>query len=183
MSKPVILLGISGSIAAVKAPALVRLLVDHDFDVRCVMTKSAEKFVSPLALATFSKERVISDVFCEDAHRLYHVEWAEKATLMLMAPASATTIARCAQGIAEDMVSLTYLTTTAPVLIVPAMHTSMWEHPATQNNVRILKERGVTFLGPHQGPLADQTHGEGRMVEPEEVFKLVESLVKKSTQK
>lgn len=179
MSKPIVLLGVSGSIAAVKAPALVRLLVDHDFHVRCVLTNSAEKFVSPLVLSTFSGEPVISDIFNVEAHKMYHLKWAEEAKVMLLAPTSAATLARCAQGLSEDMVTLMYLTTTAPVIVAPAMHNTMWEHPATQNNTRILKERGATFVGPYQGPLADNSYGEGRMADPEEIVKAVEALVQK----
>ena len=93
---------------------------------------------------------------------------AENPDVFLVAPATATTIGRCANGLAEDVVSLGYLTTTAPVIMAPAMHPTMWEHPATQANIKILRDRGVQFVGPYIGPLADKTHGEGRMTEPGE---------------
>lgn len=183
MSKPVILLGVSGSIAAVKAPELVRLLIDCDFHVRCVLTKNAEKFVSPLTLATFSAAPVPTDIFNNDAHQFNHLRWAEEATVMLIAPASAPTLSRCAHGLSDDMVSLMYLTTTAPILMAPAMHPTMWAHPATQSNVKILKDRGVSFLGPYQGRLADNTEGDGRMAEPVDLVNAVEALVKKTVKK
>jgi phosphopantothenoylcysteine decarboxylase/phosphopantothenate--cysteine ligase len=84
-----------------------------------------------------------------------------------------------AQGLAEDMISLTYITTTAPTLVAPAMHNTMWEHPATQANARLLRERGVQFVGPNQGPLADKTRGDGRMAEPEDIVKAAEAILNK----
>lgn len=174
-----ILLGISGSIAAVKTPELVRLLVDKEFDVTCLLTKGAEEFVSPLSLATFSGNPVLRDIFGPDAYKLPHIQLAEQAQLMLIAPASASVLSRCAMGLADDMVSLTYITTNAPVLVAPAMHPTMWEHSATQSNVKILQGRGVQFTGPYIGPLADKTRGEGRMTEPEEIVKAVEKILKK----
>jgi phosphopantothenoylcysteine decarboxylase/phosphopantothenate--cysteine ligase len=174
-----VLLGVSGSIAAVKAPELVRLLVDKDFDVSCVLTRGAQEFVSGLALATFCGKPVIADMFGADAYKMPHIELAEKADLMIIAPASATIIARCANGLAEEMVSLAFLTTTAPVLIAPAMHPTMWENPATQANVKALRGRKVKFVGPYIGPLADKTRGEGRMSEPAEIVKAAEKLLKK----
>lgn len=175
MSRRVVL-GISGSIAAVKAPELVRLLIDKGYEVDCFMTESAKHFASPLALATFSGRPVVDSMFGPDAWRMPHLR-AENPDVFLMAPTTATTLARCASGLAEDVVSLAYLTTTAPVVIAPAMHPSMWEHPAMQSNVRILKERGAHFVGPYIGPLADKTHGEGRMTEPAEIVDAVEKLL------
>ena len=179
VAKAPILLGISGSIAAVKAPELVRLLRDRNFHVRCVLSENADQFVSPMALSSLSGVKAISKIFHDDCHNMQHLRWAEEASLMIIAPASASSLARCAYGLAEDMVSLTYLSVKAPVLIAPAMHTSMWEHTAVQHNVNILKERGVHFVGPYQGPLADETHGEGRMAEPSEIVSLVEKLLNK----
>lgn len=177
--KPRILLGITGSIAAVKVPELVRLLVDKGFEVSCLMTTEAKEFVAPLPLSTFSGNLVIDDVFHPEAYKMPHIEMTEKAHLFLIAPATATAIARCAHGLAEDMVSLAYVAFAGPVLIAPAMHPPMWEHPATQANVKILKDRGVHFTGPYVGPLADKTRGEGRMTEPEEIVKAVERLLPK----
>jgi phosphopantothenoylcysteine decarboxylase/phosphopantothenate--cysteine ligase len=172
-----ILLGISGSIAAVKSPELVRLLVDRGFDVDCVMTKGATQFVAPLALATFSGRPVVEEMFGEEAWRMPHLRLAETADLMVIAPATALILGRCAQGLSEDMVSLSYITTTAPVLFAPAMHPTMWEHPATQSNVKLLRERGAHFVGPYIGPLADKTRGEGRMSEPAEILQEIEKVL------
>jgi phosphopantothenoylcysteine decarboxylase/phosphopantothenate--cysteine ligase len=169
-----VLLGVSGSIAAVKSPELVRLLVDKGFDVDCVLTQGATHFVTPLALGTFSGHPVVDEMFGHEAWRIPHLKLAEQADVMVIAPATALILARCAAGLSQDMVTLSYLTTTAPVLIAPAMHPTMWEHPATQANVKILRERGVTFVGPYIGPLADKTHGEGRMSEPSEILQAVE---------
>lgn len=174
-----ILVGISGSIAAVKTPEIVRLLVDEGYDVHCFSTPNAREFVAPLSLATFTGHPVISDMYGPDAHLMPHVAWAEAAELMLIVPATATLLGRMAHGLAEDMVTLAYITTKAPVLAAPAMHPTMWEHPSTQENVRILKNRGVSFVGPFIGPLADKTHGEGRMAEPEDIMAAVQKLLRK----
>jgi phosphopantothenoylcysteine decarboxylase / phosphopantothenate---cysteine ligase len=172
-----ILIGISGSIAAVKSPELVRLLVDKGYDVDCVLTKGASHFVAPLALATFSGHAVVEEMFGDEAWRMPHLRLAENADVMVIAPATALILGRCANGLTEDMVTLSYLTTTAPVLIAPAMHPTMWEHAATQTNVKTLRERGATFVGPYIGPLADKTHGEGRMSEPVEILQAIEKIL------
>ena len=174
-----VVLGVTGSIAAVKAPEIVRLLVDKDVDVSCVMTRGAEQFVSALALATFSGRPVVQDVFGPEAYQLPYLRLADEADLLLIAPLSTTALARMAMGLSQDMVTLTYLATKAPTLVAPAMHPPMWEHPATQDNVALLKKRGVIFEGPFVGPLADRTHGEGRMAEPEKVVAAVEKLLSK----
>ena len=174
-----ILLGVSGSIAAVKTPELVRLLVDKQFSVQCVLTKGATQFVAPLALATFSGKKVFQDIFEDDAYQLPHIVHTEEADLFVVAPATATLLAEFAMGMAHDMVSLCYVTTRKPVLIAPAMHPSMWEHPATQSNVETLRKRGVHFSGPAMGPMADNTHGDGRMSEPSEIVSAIEKILKK----
>jgi phosphopantothenoylcysteine decarboxylase/phosphopantothenate--cysteine ligase len=172
-----VLLGITGSIAAVKTPELVRQLRDRSFQVSVVMTKSAEQFVSTLALSTFCGEKTISDMFDFEFHRMPHLQLSAEADVMVIAPITATILARCVYGLAEDMVTLSFMNTTAPVLMAPAMHTTMWEHPATQLNVKTLKERGVLFVGPYQGPLADYSRGEGRMAEVEEIINSIERLL------
>lgn len=174
-----ILLGVTGSIAATKSPEIVRVLVGKGYDVRCVLTSSAERFVSPLVLSTFSKKQALSDVFAPEAYRMYHLEASDEAHLMLIAPVTATVLGRCAYGLAEDLVTLAYISTKAPVIMAPAMHNTMWEHPATQENVRLLKSRGVTFVGPSKGALADNTEGEGRMAEPAAIVRAVEKVLKK----
>lgn len=174
-----VLLGVSGSIAAVKSPEIVRLLADRGFDVSCVMTRSAEAFVTPLSLATFSGKPALSSLIGPESYQMPHLRLADDADLLLIAPASATILARCANGLAEDMVSLLYITTKAPTLMAPAMHPTMWEHPATQQNVRTLRERGVEFTGPFNGPLADNTKGAGRMSEPDAIVAAAEKILRK----
>lgn len=174
-----VLFGVSGSIAAVKATEIVRQLVDKGFNVQCVLTPGAAEFVSPLALATFSGKPALHEMFAPDAFKLPHITFSEQADVLLIAPATASIIARCAAGLCDDMVSLSYIATKAPVLMAPAMHPSMWEHDATQANVKTLRARGVQFIGPYAGPLADKTRGEGRMSEPEEIVKAVEKILKK----
>ena len=181
MSRRVVL-GISGSIAAVKATELVRLLLDRGMEVDCFMTQSAKQFASPLALATFCGRPVVDEIFGEEAWKMPYLR-AENPDVFVLAPATATLLGRCAHGLAEDAVSLAYITTTAPVLMAPAMHPSMWEHPATQANVKILRERGVTFVGPYIGPLADKTRGEGRMSEPQEIVEAVEKVLESRSKK
>jgi len=178
-----VLLGISGSIAAVKSPELVRLLVDKGYDVDCVATQGAMQFVTALALSTFSGHPVVDEMFGDEAWRMPHLKLADQADVMVIAPATALLLGRCAHGLTEDMVTLSFLTTTAPVLIAPAMHPTMWEHPATQANVKILRERGAAFVGPYVGPLADKTHGEGRMSEPAEIVAAVEKILETRTKK
>lgn len=178
LRKPKVILGVSGSIAAVKAPELVRLLVEKGMDVTCLLTHEAEKFVTPLSLSTFSGNRAFSGVFGSDAYQMPHLKLAAEADIMVVAPMTATLLGRFAHGLSEDIISLTYITTEAPVVVAPALHPTMWTHPATQENVRILKSRGVVFSGPTQGLLADKSTGLGRMSEPIEIVSLIQKLLK-----
>lgn len=164
-----VVLGVSGSIAAVKAPELVRLLVEARLEVRCVLTPEASKFVSAAALAVFSHNRVYQDLFGPDLHEMPHLKLAADADLFLVAPATSSLMAKFAGGLSDDFVTLTYITTQAPTLLAPAMHPTMWTHSATQANVETLKKRGVGFVGPHIGMLADNTSGDGRMAEPADI--------------
>lgn len=172
-----VVLGVSGSVAAVKTPDIVRRLRDKGFEVSCVMTSGAVKFVSPLAISTFCGEAVHTDMWSDEAYRVPHLRLSSEASVMLIAPASAAILAKCAHGVSDDLVTLTYLSASVPVVMAPAMHPTMWEHPATRENVRILKERGVTFVGPYIGPLADHTIGEGRMSDPDEIVAAIEKIL------
>jgi phosphopantothenoylcysteine decarboxylase/phosphopantothenate--cysteine ligase len=169
-----ILVGVAGSIAAVKATDVVRSLREAGHDVHCVMTESATQFVSPLALATFSGHPVHFQMFGPEAYQMPHLTLSAQADVMVIVAASAATLARCAHGLADDLVSLCYITTTAPVVIAPAMHDTMWAHAATQENVKTLKSRGVVFAGPIKGMLADQTTADGRMIESADLLAVIE---------
>ncbi len=154
----------TGSIAAYKAADLVSRLMKRGHEIHVVMTKDAQEFITPLTLQTLSRQPVTTDLYDEksDWHP-GHIELADHADLLVVAPATANTIAKFAQGIADDTLGAIHLATLAPVLIAPAMNGKMWKHPATQRNVKILKERGVEFIGPEEGMLACGYEGIGRL--------------------
>ncbi|HEY8123001.1 MAG TPA: bifunctional phosphopantothenoylcysteine decarboxylase/phosphopantothenate--cysteine ligase CoaBC [Myxococcota bacterium] len=175
MTKRRILLVVSGGIAAYKAPELVRALVKNGHAVRCVMTEAAHQFVAPLALQAVSGESVRSALFdLGDESRIGHIELADWAELVLVAPATANLLAKLAHGIADDLASTLLLATRAPVLAAPAMNVNMWSHPATQANLATLRTRGVRLVGPEAGELACGWEGVGRMSEPAEIAARVE---------
>lgn len=173
-----ILLGVSGGIAVYKAAALTSKLTQAGADVRVIMTESATKFVDPLTFQTLSRNPVATDVFDErDPSAVQHIDLADAADLLVVAPATANIIGKMARGIADDMLSTTYLATTAKVLVAPAMNVHMYEHPAVQENLDILRRRGVTVIEPGEGQLACGYTGKGRMPEPEELLaKIAEAL-------
>src|SRR5262245_30901770 len=123
-----VVLGISGSIAAVKTPEMVRAIVEANLDVECVLTPEAHRFVAPLALATFCRRPVFAVMFGPQVHEMPHLRLAAEADVFVVAPATASLIAKFATGMSDDFVTLTYLTTQAPTLVVPAMHPTMWTH-------------------------------------------------------
>jgi phosphopantothenoylcysteine decarboxylase/phosphopantothenate--cysteine ligase len=168
-----VLVGVAGSIAAVKATDVVRRLREAGYEVNCVMTESAAQFVSPLALSTFSGNPVHHQMFGPEAYQMPHLSLSASANVLVIVAATASMLARCASGMGDDLVSLCYITTTAPVVIAPAMHDTMWAHPAVQENVQKLKARGVHFVGPVKGSLADQTQAEGRMSETDDIVAAV----------
>jgi phosphopantothenoylcysteine decarboxylase/phosphopantothenate--cysteine ligase len=170
-----IVLGICGSIAAYKAAEVASRLVQGGASVDVAMTRGATEFIAPLTFRALTGRDPYVDVFRDGAEGEAHVELARRSDLMLIAPASATTLARLAHGLAEDFVSLTALATRAPVLVAPAMDSQMWEHAATQANCVLLQQRGVQFLGPTSGRLASGRSGAGRMVEPLEIVELVKA--------
>ena len=165
MSAPkTIVLGVTGSIAAYKAADLTSLLVKKGHDVHVVMTESARRFITPLTLQTLSKHPVTTDVFDEqEGWCPGHIELADHADLLLIAPASAAALARFACGLADDAITCIALATRAPLLIAPAMNGKMWSHPATAHNTEILRARGVHFIGPDEGMLACGYEGAGRL--------------------
>jgi phosphopantothenoylcysteine decarboxylase/phosphopantothenate--cysteine ligase len=165
-----VLATVSGGIAAYKVPELVRGLRRADHAVRCVMTKAAAEFVSPLVLQTVSGAPVRSELFDADEEGgIGHIELADWAEVVVVAPATAHVLARMAHGLADDLVTTLLLATRAPILVAPAMNVNMWKHPATRANVETLRERGVRFVGPASGQLACGWEGEGRMAEPSEI--------------
>ncbi len=167
MSGRNVLLAVSGGIAAYKVPELVRELRRAEHAVRCVLTEAAREFVSPLVLQTLSGAPVRSRLFdAGEESQISHIELADWADLVLVAPATANLLARMAQGLADDLVTTLLLATRAPVLVAPAMNVNMWSHPATQANTELLQQRGVRFVGPEAGELACGWEGLGRMSEP-----------------
>ena len=164
-----IVLGVSGSIASYKAADIASRLVQAGAQVDVALTPAATEFIAPLTFRALTGRQPYADIYRDGAEGEAHVELARRADLMLIAPASASTMARLAHGLAEDFVSLTALATTAPVLIAPAMDNQMWEHPATQANRARLEERGVRFLGPLSGRLASGRMGAGRLMEPADI--------------
>ena len=171
-----ILLGVTGGIAAYKACILVRLLRLRGASVRVAMTRSAERFVGPATFAALSDHRVYTDLW-EEPGVVLHVRLAHEADLAVVAPATANVIAKLAQGIADDLLTSTLLEATCPMVVAPAMHTGMWEHPATQANVAALAERGARIVGPASGSLAAGDEGIGRMTEPEDILTAVEDVL------
>lgn len=159
-----VVLGVTGSIAAYKSAELSSLLVKQGHDVFVVMTHDATEFITPLTLQTLSKNPVTAGFFDEKENwRPGHIDLADRANLLLIAPATANIIAELAHGLAGHPLAAIALATRAPILIAPAMNGKMWEHTATQQNVTTLKSRGVEFIGPEEGMLACGYEGVGRL--------------------
>lgn len=160
-----VVVGVTGSIAAYKAAILVSSLVRHGADVDVILTASGARFVTPATFTALTRGSVHTDLFADRG--LPHVELAQRADLIVVAPATARTLARLAHGLTDDLLALTVLGTRAPVLVAPAMEAGMWLHPATRRNVALLREDGVELAGPESGRHASGAGGPGRMVEPE----------------
>ena len=159
-----IVLGVTGSIAAYKSAELASLLVKQGHDVFAVMTQDATEFITPLTLQTLSKNPVMTSFFDEkESWRPGHIELADRANLLLIAPATANVIAELAHGLAAHPLAAIALATRAPILIAPAMNGKMWGHAATRENVEKLSARGVEFIGPEEGMLACGYEGIGRL--------------------
>src|SRR4029077_15280538 len=172
-------LGVSGGIAAYKAAEIVRLLQDRDVHVQVVMTQAAQEFVRPLTFAALSGEKVISGMFEEGNAEpnidsaIEHIAVAQSIDALLVAPATADILAKFAQGIANDFLTTLYLATKAPVVVAPAMHVNMWNHPAPQANVETLRKRGVFVVEPDSGYLACGMVGTGRLATNESIVSSV----------
>ncbi len=175
-----VVLGVTGGIAAYKSAAIVSRLRKAGVNVHVVMTKNATEFVTPLTFETLSANPVVTDTFDRpERWEVEHIALAKRAEVFVIAPATANILAKMAWGIADDMLSTTVLATRAPVLVAPAMNTAMWTAAATQENVAVLRRRGVRLIGPEGGFLACGDTGAGRMSEPETIVEAVLALLRK----
>ena len=174
--RPRVVVGVAGGIAAYKACELVRLLTESGHAVRVVPTASALRFVGTATWAALSGQPVATDVW-NDVHEVPHVRFGQTADLVVVAPATADLIARAAAGRSDDLLTATLLTARCPVLYAPAMHTEMWEHPATQANVAALRQRGAVVLDPAVGRLTGADSGPGRLPEPLAIAEAVDALL------
>ena len=178
---PVILLGVSGSIAAYKAADLASTLVKASCEVHVIMTRHATEFITPLTLQTLSRQPVTTSIFDEKENwHPGHISLADRAHLLLVAPATANIVAKLALGLADDALSSIALATRAPLLIAPAMNGKMWLHPATQNHVKTLRDRGAEFIGPEEGLLACGYEGIGRLWPVPEIAQAALQIVQQS---
>ena len=173
-----IILAVSGSIAAYKSAYLTRALIKKGAEVRVIMTESARHFISALTLSALSKNEVHFDVIAEDAWN-NHVELGLWADVMLVAPATANTLAKMANGICDNIVSAVYLSAKCPVFFAPAMDRDMWLHPSTKNNITALRSYGNTLIDVGEGELASGLEGKGRMAEPDDIVKILDNYFKK----
>jgi len=173
-----IVVGITGSIAAYKAADLVSKLKKRGHAVHVVMTHGAQQFITPLTLQTLSRNPVMTDVFSEKpGWQPGHIDLADNADLLLIAPATANVLAELAHGFANNVLTEVALATLAPLLVAPAMNGKMWLHPATQQNVETLKSRGVHFIGPEEGLLACGYEGIGRLWNVDEIITRAEEIL------
>jgi phosphopantothenoylcysteine decarboxylase/phosphopantothenate--cysteine ligase len=171
-----ILLIISGGIAAYKSLDLIRLIRKDGGNVRCILTKGGEHFVTPLSVSALSGSPAYTDLWSlKDETEMGHIRLSREADLIVIAPASADLLAKMAHGLADDLASTTLLASNKPVLVAPAMNPIMWENPATQSNVALLRQRGMKVIGPVSGEVACGEIGMGRMAEIEEIFESIAS--------
>lgn len=178
-----IVLGISGSIAAYKACTLIRLFIKAGAEVQVVITPAGKEFITPVTLSALTSKPVISDFFAQrDGTWHSHVALGEWADAMIIAPATASTIGKMANGIADNMLITTYLSMKAPVFIAPAMDLDMFAHPSTQENLKRLQSYGNQIIEPQTGELASHLVGKGRMEEPENIFMMIEDFFKSNNQ-
>lgn len=169
-----IVIGISGSIAAYKIATLIRLLRKAEAEVQVIMTEEATQFITPLTLSTFSNKPVLVDYYQEKTGEWNnHVHLAESADLLLIAPATANTISKCALGLCDNLLLAVYLSAKGPVAFAPAMDLDMWKHPTVQQNIQRLTQFGHQIIPPGHGELASGLVGEGRLAEPEEILSFI----------
>ena len=171
-----IILGVTGGIAAYKAVLLCRMLVDAGAHVVPVMTESAQKFVGKATFDALASEPVRTSIF-DDLDPIPHTTLGQTADLVVVAPATARSIGSYASGISDDLLTAILVATRAPVVVCPAMHTEMWEHPAVQDNLETLRSRAVTVVAPEEGRLAGGDSGSGRLADPEKIFEVITELL------
>lgn len=173
-----ILLGITGGIAAYKSASFARLLIKNGYDVRVIMTASAQAFITPLTLQALTGNQVHIDLLDESAELgMGHIELAKWADLLIIAPATANTIAKLAMGIADDLLTTVCLATTAPILVAPAMNQQMWQHPSVKLNLQTLTDYDYEIIQPASGEQACGDIGEGRLPEPEQLLEYVQYFI------
>ncbi len=180
MNSSLIVLGVTGCIAAYKSAELLRLLQKQGFEVQVVLTEHAQKFVTSMTLAALSRRRVITAMYQKEEQAggpqpvaIEHVQLPQAASALLVAPATANCLAKFAGGIADDFLSTLYLATSGPVVVAPAMNVQMWNHPTVQENVNRLRSRGVIVVDPEEGYLAEGIEGRGRMADLEAIVRVV----------
>lgn len=179
MNKKEIVLGVSASIAAYKACEIIRSLKEDGFNVTVLMTKDAMEFITALSLAALSRNKVYSEMFADPkAWDIEHISLADKADLILLAPATANMINKLACGICDDLISCTVLAAKAPVLIAPAMNSNMYEHKITQENISKLKTIGYKFVGPQKGKLATGKIGIGHLADVDDIVREVKRILR-----
>ncbi len=184
MSAKSVLLIIGGGIAAYKSLELIRLLSKRGIASRCILTKAAEEFVTPLSVASLSGEKVFTELFSlTDEAEMGHIELSRSADLVVVAPATADLMAKMASGMATDLATTALLATDKPVMIAPAMNVRMWQHAATQRNLKTLTEDGVMVVGPNDGDMACGEYGPGRMSEPDEIADRISAFFDGSSEK
>jgi phosphopantothenoylcysteine decarboxylase/phosphopantothenate--cysteine ligase len=182
-----VVLGVGGGIAAYKSAELARALMERGLRVQVVLTAAAQQFITPLTFAALTGRKVITDLFAAASSEetlssaIEHISVAQDNDAMVIAPATADLLARLAHGHADDFLTTTYLAFTGPVVLAPAMNSNMWTHPATQENVSILKKRGHLIVEPEEGILACGMTGPGRLAEPDHIADVVAGLGLNST--
>src|SRR5713226_1997460 len=175
-------LGVGGGIAAYKSAELARALMERGVRVQVVLTAAAERFITPLTFAALTGRKVITDLFASGSSEetltsaIEHIAVAQDNDVLVIAPATADLLAKLAHGHAGDFLTTTYLAFTGPVVLAPAMNTNMWKHPATEENLAILRKRGHIIVEPEEGILACGTTGPGRLAEPDRIADIVASL-------
>lgn len=173
MSGKKLVLGVSSSVSIYKACELARMIMKHHISVHVVMTENATRLIQPLLFETLTGNAVYTDTFVRERRMMGHISLKENTDLFLVAPATANVIGKFAGGIADDLLSTTYLSMSCPVILAPAMNPEMWNHAATQENIARLKHRGVTIIDPVEGVVACGDYGTGKLADIETIFTAV----------